>query len=140
MSLSDLTATTQTLVHRYLQALAARDAASLGEFFAETLDWDVPGARELAPWLGPRHSRQEVETFFELLFANTGPVEAHLDHLLVDGAVAIVTGNFSTTMTQTGKPYVSRICIQLRVENGQIVHYRLLEDSLALVRALTPGP
>ncbi|MBO2012968.1 nuclear transport factor 2 family protein [Hymenobacter negativus] len=127
---------TRLLVSTYLQALAARDVPTLMMCFADRVDWDVPGARDLAPWLGPRQQRAEIQQFFELLFAHTVPVDAHLEHLLVEGPVAIVTGTFSSTLTQTGRLFTSPFFISLTMVQGKIVRYRLLEDTHALVVAL----
>lgn len=132
------TADTRLFVARYLQALATRDISALVACFAETVDWDVPGARELAPWLGPRQQRAQVQQFFELLFASTIPGAAAVEHLVVADEVAIVSGTFSSTMKQTGRLYTSRFFLQMTVQQGRIVQYRLLEDTWALVVALTP--
>jgi ketosteroid isomerase-like protein len=134
--MASTTSETQAVVTGYLQALGGRDIPALLEFFADSVDWDVPGARELAPWLGARRSRAEVQQFFELLFAHTVAVNAQVEALLVDGAVAIVTGTFSTLMKQTGRQYDSTFFIHLTTNRGKIERYRLLEDTWALVQAL----
>lgn len=132
MSTSD----TRAFVTQYLQALAARDLPALLACFAENVDWDVPGARELAPWVGPRQHRAQVQQFFELLFAHTVPVSAQVEHLVTEGEVAVVSGTFASTMTSTGRLYTSRFFLQMTVQQGHIVQYRLLEDTWALVLAL----
>lgn len=131
---------TRQLVKQYLHALMARDVPALLACFADTVDWDIPGAQELAPWLGPRRTRDEIADFYAHLFQQTEPVTAQLDYLLVDGPVAVVTGSFSTIMTRTGRLFSSRLCMQIVFEADKITHYRLLEDTLALARALEARP
>lgn len=92
------TSTTRALVTHYLQALAARDIPALVKCFADSVDWYIPGAQELAPWLGARQSRTEIRQFFEQLFTHTVPVAAHVEHLLVADEVAVITGSFTTIM------------------------------------------
>ncbi|WP_324680631.1 nuclear transport factor 2 family protein [Hymenobacter sp. GOD-10R] len=128
---------THRLVSTYLQALTTRDIPALMTCFADRVDWGVPGARDLASWLGPRQQRAEIQQFFELLFAHTAPVDAQLEHLLVAGPVAIVTGTFASTLRQTGRLFTSPFFLLLTVAQGKIVRYRLLEDTHALVVALT---
>jgi hypothetical protein len=74
--------------------------------------------------------------FFSLLWPATEPLSAQVDHLFVDGDKAVVIGEFSTRMLATGKVVDSLFHIHLTVEGGLITCYRLLEDSLAVYRAL----
>ncbi|UOQ69852.1 nuclear transport factor 2 family protein [Hymenobacter volaticus] len=131
---------TRQLVKQYLHALSARDVPALLACFADTVDWNIPGVRELAPWLGPRHTRDEIADFYAQLFEQTEPVTAQLDYLVVDGPVAVVTGSFSTIMTRTNRLFSSHLCLQLVFEADKITHYRLFEDTLALARALEVNP
>jgi ketosteroid isomerase-like protein len=79
-----------------------------------------------------------VAAFFRLLRANVEPMGAEVEQLLVDGETAIVSGEFASRMLATGKVVESLFFIQLTVHDGQIARYRLLEDSHAVVVALTP--
>src|SRR5262249_2414123 len=103
----------------------------------EDVDWYIPGHEALAPWLGRRHHRHEVEAFFRLLFANVDPVRFELQHLLVEGDFAVTTGEFASRMHKTGKVYESLFSTHFTVREGLIVRYRVLEDSHGLVMALT---
>ncbi|MGS2764460.1 nuclear transport factor 2 family protein [Sinomicrobium sp. M5D2P9] len=128
---------TQQLVQQFLQALTQRKLPELLELFAEKVDWYIPGNAQLAPWLGRRESKQEIEEFFMLLWESTKPVDARLEHILAEGNFAVVTGEFSTEMLKTGKIVDSMFSIHITVENGKIVKYRLQEDSYAVAEALS---
>lgn len=128
---------TQHIVQKFLQYLTQRDLKNLTAIFSDNIDWYIPGDEEKASWLGRRKSRQEVSDFYELLWKNTEPVSANVDSIFFNGENAVIAGDFSTRMVQTGKIVNSLFFIQLRVENGEIVKYRLLEDSYAVSVSLT---
>jgi uncharacterized protein len=131
------TADTRDVVTRYFDQLRAGDPAKLAAYFARDVDWYVPGDESLAPWLGRRQHRDEIERFFQELLGNVEPVHFALDELLVEGEVAIATGEFASRMRRTGKVYRSIFFASFTVRGGAIVRYRLLEDSHGLVVALT---
>jgi ketosteroid isomerase-like protein len=132
------TATTREVVQAFFQRLAAREPEPIADLFASEIDWLVPGDQTVAPWLGRRQARQDVVDFYRLLFESVEPIGAELQHLLVDGEVAIATGEFASRMRRTGKIVESPFAVDFTVRNGRIVRLRLLEDSQAVVRALTP--
>lgn len=133
---SDLNQQTQNTIQNYLGALAQRDLNALLSFFPENVDWYIPGDEKLAPWLGRKNNKKEIRDFFQLLWENTEPLSAQIDHLFIDGNQAAVIGAFSSRMTKTGKKYDSLFFIHFTLEDNLIVRYRLQEDSLALVEAL----
>lgn len=128
---------TKNIVHQFYQALANRELEQLLCLFSEQLDWEIPGNQELAPWLGKRTSRKEVKDFFELLWQNTEPVTAQIDHILAEGDFAVITGQFSAIMLRTGTMYSSMFSAHFTIKDGEIVRYRLQEDSYGLVEALS---
>ena len=134
MSTDDITLKT---VQAFLGAMGARNLDAIVELFAEQVDWYIPGDEKLAPWLGKRTDKKAVRNFFALLWPATEPLSASVDHLFVDGDQAVVIGEFSTRMLATGKVVNSLFHIAMTVENGLINRYRLLEDSLAVSRALS---
>jgi len=135
------TARTRKLVQSFYQALATRNLDVLVSLFSETVDWDIPGNEDLAPWLGKRRGRVEIRAFFELLWSSIDPIQAHIDHILVEHEFAIATGTFSSRMLRTGSVYNSMFSAHFTVLDGQIVRYRLQEDSYGLVEALSlPRP
>ena len=129
---------TQNTVQKLLQYLSERDLKNLTTLFANNVDWYIPGDETNVLWLGKRKSRQEVLAFYRLLWQNTEPLSAIIDNIFIDGKKAIIAGEFSTRMLQTGKVVDSLFFIQLTVENNEIIKYRLLEDSYAVSVALAP--
>lgn len=136
-----LTTQTKSIVCQFFEALANRELEKLLLLFSAEPDWDVPGNQELAPWLGKRSNRKEIRDFFVLLWENIEPVSAEIDHILAEGDFAVVTGSFSSVMLRTGEVYASIFSAHFTVTDGQIVRYRLQEDSYGLVEALSlPKP
>ena len=127
---------TLQVVHTYLQALSARNLSLILSLFGEETDWYIPGDSEKAPWLGRRRTKSEIRAFFQLLWDNTIPMGANIDHIFVDGKRAVIAGDFRTGMLATDQICESLFFIHLTAENGLITRYRLLEDSLAVYQSL----
>ncbi|CAM2831623.1 hypothetical protein DRF59_01385 [Chryseobacterium flavum] len=126
----------QETVQQFLQFMSERNSTELTNLFSDTVDWYIPGDEQKAPWMGVRNNKQEVSDFFELLWKNTKPVSVKIDHIFTDDENAVITGEFITKMLETGKIVESLFCIQMRIQNHKITRYRLLEDSLAVSKAL----
>jgi len=127
----------QGLIQRFFQLLAQRDLNNLSELFADEVDWHIPGNEAVAPWLGRRKSRQEVRDCYQLLWQNTEPLSATVDKIFIDQEDAVISGEFSTKMLQTGQVVNSLFFIQIGTKDSLIVKYKLLEDSYAVSVALT---
>ena len=127
------------VVLSYYSALGERNIEKIMKMFPEEPDWYVPGDETIAPWLGTRKTCDQVREFFELLWQNTEAVSAMIDHIAVVGNVVISSGNFETRMVKTNKVYKSLFFTEVTIVKGLIVKYRLLEDTLGLVRALDDG-
>ncbi|MDM8173372.1 MULTISPECIES: nuclear transport factor 2 family protein [Olivibacter] len=129
-------AQTRDVVYNYMEALANRDLTKIMRLFAESVDWYIPGNFSRASWLGKRSAKSEIRMFFEDLWSNTKPLTASIQYLFVDDEVAIVVGEFSTKMLPTDQVVDSLFSILIRVQEGLISQYRLLEDSYAVSEAL----
>lgn len=128
---------TQQLVQQFFTHLTNRDLPRLLTLFDQEVDWYIPGNKDLVPWTGRRKSLDEVEQFFQQLWLGTQPLSAKVDHMLTDGNVCVITGEFSTRMLFTGKIVDSLFCIQITFIEGLIVRYRLLEDTFAVSEAMS---
>ena len=128
----------EQVVTEFLAALTSRDLNAVCGCFAEQLNWYIPGNNAIAPWLGERSSRKEVGEFYELLWAHTEALSGRIEHFAVEVNTVITSGHFETRMLKTGKKFKSLFFMEITVLDGQIVKYRLLEDSFGLVLALTP--
>lgn len=128
---------TQNVIDRFFDFLSRRDLENLTKLFSDKVDWDVPGNEKIAPWLGKRNSREAVKNFYELLWKNVNPISSKINKIFIDNEDAVISGEFSVKMLQSGKIVNSIFYIQLAVENNLITKYRLLEDSYAISESLT---
>ena len=128
---------TQEIVQQYLMNLTQRNLDKITELFSDNVDWYIPGDINKAAWLGKRSSKQEIKDFYSLLWENTEPVSAQIERMVIDNDYAVITGEFSTKMLQTGNIVDSLFCIQITVKDNLIIKYRLLEDSYAVSISLS---
>lgn len=134
---NDISEKTGDVVNNFMQMLANRDLEGIVSLFANKVDWYIPGEQRIAPWVGKRSTREEIREFYKLLWESTKPLGANIECMMVRNNQAVMTGEFSTLMLETGGVFKSLFSIQITVEDDLIVFYRLLEDSNELVRVLT---
>ena len=129
-------APTGAVMDDFFRQLAARDPEALAALCADPVDWYIPGNEAVAPWLGRRRDPRGVAAYARALFAATRPLGASIHHRWIDGEFGIVSGEFASELTATGREFRSPFTADFVVRGGRIVRYRLLEDSQALVEAL----
>ncbi len=134
----DGTEATRAVVAELFRRMGAREPEPIAGLFADEVDWFIPGDQEVAPWVGRRGTRAEIAEFYRMLFGAVTPLSVEMRHLLVDGEVAIATGEFSSRMNATGRVLESLFSIDVTVRDGRIVRYRLMEDTHAVVLSLAP--
>eukprot|EP01132_Coremiostelium_polycephalum_P005865 gene5865-7296_t len=131
---------TKETVLGYLKALQKRDLEEVLKFFGDKVDWNIPGNREVAPWVGRRSSKDELRnTYFPHVWEGTEIRSLTWDQMIFqDNGTAILTGDFVSFLPKTGKLYSSPVTIQFNVslDTGLITKYVLLEDSYELYKLL----
>ena len=137
MTGDDASIATRNVVELFFQRLATGEPDEFTALLADDIDWLIPGDTNLAPWVGKRFTRSGVADYLRRLRASVEPLRADVQHVLVDGDVAVAVGEFASRMRPTGKLVESIFFALFVVRDGLIVRYRLLEDSQAVVVALT---
>lgn len=137
MALTDASAVTRAVVDEFFRRLAEGDPKRFTALLADEIDWLIPGDTRVAPWVGRRSTRAGVADYLRLLRANVEPLRAEVQHVLIEDELAVAVGEFASRMTRTGRVVESIFFAQLLVRDGLVVRYRLLEDSQAVVAALT---
>jgi uncharacterized protein len=126
---------TRATVEAFLAELEAGDVGAAVGRLAEPVDWRVPGSSAV-PWIGERSTRAEATEFFALLDRHLEAERFVVTRILVDGADAVVLGDFRDTVRATGATLESWFAIHLTVADGQITRYHFYEDSYAVARAM----
>ncbi|MGX1754581.1 nuclear transport factor 2 family protein [Sphingobacterium sp. NPDC055346] len=120
----------------FLRYMQERDLNNLVNLFAEEVKWEVPGDTDRLKWLGVRKNKAEIESFFQLLWAETEPLTAEIQKILADKDEAMIKGEFTSKMLRTNKDVTSIFFIHFKLQNMKIVEYTLLEDSFAVSEAV----
>ncbi|GAA4666238.1 nuclear transport factor 2 family protein [Streptomyces youssoufiensis] len=130
------TESTRATIDAYLAKTRARDLDGAVALFSEDVDWDAP-ASGAAPWSGRRSSRAEVAEFFRLLHEYLAPQDFTVTHTVVEGDHGVIIGHLTDTVKATGATLATPFAAHVTVRDGQIVGYRLFEDTHALAKALS---
>ena len=120
----------------FLRYMQERDLNNLVNLFAEEVKWEVPGDTDSLKWLGVRKNKAEIESFLQLLWAETEPLSAEIQKILADKDEAMIKGEFTSKMLRTNKDVTSIFFIHFKLQNMKIVEYTLLEDSFAVSEAV----
>ncbi|GAA1027645.1 MULTISPECIES: nuclear transport factor 2 family protein [Amycolatopsis] len=133
-----MTPSTRTVVGELFARLAKADLDGLDGLFAEEVDWHIPGAAGLVPWLGRRRTPAEVADFFASVSRYVIQELFEVDRIFVDGEESVVTGRLRSVVRATGRPVESQFAIRITVVGGRIKRYLFLEDSYAVANAVRP--
>ncbi|WP_433655107.1 nuclear transport factor 2 family protein [Nocardia sp. CA-128927] len=126
------------IVNELYSRIGVGDPEAAAELFAEPVDWDIPGAPGVVPWIGTRQSRAEIVEFFTSLDTKYLIRDYFtIDRVVADGDHAVAIGRLRATVRDTGKVIVSPFTIHFTVTGGQITHFLMLEDSWNVAEAFT---
>ena len=130
---------TKSTLDEFFRRMSTGDTDGASELFSDDLAWDIPGATDLVPWIGPRRTPAEVREFYDLLDKGLVKDCFDVERVLVDGPHAVAIGRLRSTIRSTGKVIDSAFTIQFEVDDdGLITKYLLLEDSWHVAQALLP--
>ncbi|MEV0739407.1 nuclear transport factor 2 family protein [Streptomyces sp. NPDC050549] len=140
------TPTARTVVEDLLHRIGNAEPEHIAELCAEHADWKLnrpqdEHGRAATPWIRHRTGRAGAADHFRDIAAHHVPEQAatEIEHVLVDGADAVVFGEIRLTVRSTGRPYRARFALHLTVRDGLIVRHHVYEDSLAVARAFSGG-
>ncbi|MBN9739970.1 hypothetical protein DMP23_02435 [Amycolatopsis sp. A1MSW2902] len=130
---------TRAVVDELFTRLAKADLDGLDDLFAEDVDWQIPGAAHIVPWLGHRRTPAEVADFFRAMSRYVIQELFEVEQVFVDGQEAVIAGRLRSVVRATGKPIESQFVVRITVVGGRINRYLFLEDSYAVANAVQPG-
>lgn len=128
---------TRHVTNRLLAKLGSgADAEDIAALFCRKVDWVVPGDSAALPWIGRRSvGRRAVIDYVRQSRSLVEPGAFTVVDILVRGERAVILGERSCCLRQTGKRAETEFAIVLTVMGGRITRFRLLEDSFAISQA-----
>ncbi|GLY67692.1 nuclear transport factor 2 family protein [Amycolatopsis taiwanensis] len=130
-----MSATTRETVDALFSRIAADDFAGAGELFADEVDWDIPGATEIVPWIGRRRTGVEAGEFYAGLDDYLERDIFEVERIFVDGDEAVAVGHLRSIVRATGGVIETPFAIRMTVTAGRITRYLILEDSYRVATA-----
>jgi uncharacterized protein len=125
---------TREAVEKLLERPAHGEA--IAELFAPEVDFMCAGS---APWIKPRHTREDMVAFFREMDASFIPEDraASVSAVLVDGRDAVATGHVTQRLKSNGEWFTIAFALHLTVsDKGELFRYHVYEDSLTVARAV----
>lgn len=117
-----------------LRSLAEGDLDALLDAFADDAVIRVAGA-EWAPFVGEFDTPERRRHFWTDAHAAVGNETMDISSVVDDGEQAVVLGHFRIQVTATQRWYDSDFAIQVRTQNGKIVHWQTHHDTFAVAEA-----
>lgn len=127
---------TRETVEKLLGRMASADAEATAALFAPDVDFMCAGS---APWIKPRHTREDMAAFFAEMEENFMPDErsAAMSGLLIEGRNAVVMGHVTQRLKSNGASFTIPFALHLTVsDEGGISRYHVYEDSLTVAEAV----
>jgi ketosteroid isomerase-like protein len=121
------------------EAFGRGDVDAILDLVTDDVDWSTDAAIASAPWYGPRHGKDGVRSFFEVI-GRTGPVTEFTPLSFTsndDGDVMVFIG-YAFTVSATGKGGTMHLHHYWRFRDGKVCFVRSSEDTALVASALTP--
>jgi uncharacterized protein len=128
--------TTRDTVEELFARIAAGDLDGAGGLFADEVDWDIPGATEIVPWIGRRRTGAEAAAFYATLDDHLERDVFEVERLFVDGDEAVAVGHLRSIVRAGGGLIETPFAIRITVTGGKITRYLILEDSYRVATAV----
>ena len=106
--------------------------------YAADVDFQSPATKTMQPempWSKPRHSRQEVASFFKELAESANPGKMETIWFTAQDDRVAVEGRNSGTAKSTGRSYEHDWIMVFTLRNGKIVRYRHYYDTADIAGA-----
>lgn len=110
------------------------DIPGLLELVTEDIDWTVPDI-ENAPFAGPRHGREAVGEFFNLLAIAEDITDFEPREFIEQDDRVVVLGRSTATVRSTGRHYSTEWVHVCTVKDGKMTDFHEFFDTAAAMRA-----
>jgi len=120
------------VVQKMFTAFGQRDLPGVLNTLAEDVDWQSPVTRskpEEISWAKPRHSREEVATFFKELLEKVQPERLETSEFTAQGDRVIAEGKNRGAVRSTGNTYEHDWVMVFTIRKGKIARLRHYYDT-----------
>ncbi|KQQ62327.1 hypothetical protein ASF84_27930 [Pseudomonas sp. Leaf127] len=127
--------TLEVIRNLFAKVSSGQSPEAIAESFSQDVDWSIPGASNIAPWVGERKGRDAVAAFYREFGTYLKPIEFNIKALMTDYERGVALGSLECEVLSTGKTIISEFAIEFEVFNEQITRYRFFEDSYGVAIA-----
>jgi ketosteroid isomerase-like protein len=124
------------VIEDLLAAFGRGDMPAALNFFAEDVNWRMPGPKTI-PYVGNRRGRAEIEKFYDELFGLCEVEHFELNKLIDGGEDVVALGFERLKVKSTGKSFEQHIAIVYSLREGKIAGVQFFEDCAAAAAAFT---
>jgi ketosteroid isomerase-like protein len=107
----------------------------IAALFSADVLFEVPGDVGALPWIGRRTGRGAVSDFIRGTRLLIERVRFDVNGILADRDSAVIFGDLASRVNATGRIIESPFALILRISDGKITRFQMLEDSFAVSRA-----
>ncbi len=100
------------------------------------MDWYIAGDVATVPWIGRKHGRAGAADFYRQIQQRIISEKFVVSDILADGNRVIALGELASRIRETGKLIETEFAFDLTVEDGQVIRFRMFEDSFAVAQAV----
>ncbi|WP_147292651.1 nuclear transport factor 2 family protein [Undibacter mobilis] len=124
---------TRAVLANLLAAFVSGDRERLIACYGDDVDWLFMAPASVFPFAGRRHGKAEVGKGFSALFENYRIISYQTEAMLADGDWASTLADGQFLQKDTGRTIRIRTGNFYRFNNGLVVQYRGITDSLDIV-------
>jgi ketosteroid isomerase-like protein len=107
----------------------------IAALFSTDVLFEVPGDVGALPWIGRRSGHGAVSDFIRGTRLLLEPVRFDVKGISANDDSAVIFGNLASKVNATGRNIESPFALILRISDGKIARFQMLEDSFAVSRA-----
>jgi len=107
----------------------------IAALFSTEVLFEIPGDFGALPWIGRRTGHGAVSDFIRGTRLLLERVRFDVEGILANDDSAVIFGDLASKVNVTGRIIESPFALILRVSDGKIARFQMLEDSFAVSRA-----
>lgn len=118
-----------------MQKLGSGDAQALTPLFDENAKWEIAGDVGALPWLGKQQGKEAIVNFVRDTATLLTSESLTVQDILANEHRAMILGALASRVNATGKLIETSFVLVLKISDGLIISFKMLEDSFAVSQA-----